>query len=293
MSSRLLLIDGNALAHRAFHAIPALSTRDGRPTNALFGFIRMAQQIRQQAQPTHQLVVFDGGLPEERMKLLPEYKAQRPPMADQLAQQFSPIEDYLGVARTAFLRLPGQEADDVMATVTRRAVENEMSVWIATGDKDMFQLLGENVRLIAPSGEQMGPAEVEARTGVPPAAIVDWLALIGDSVDNIPGVPGIGPKTATKLLARFGSLPQILARLDEVDNLRWRQALEAHRDVLARNVQLLRLRTDLPVELDWETLRATEPDRSALAHFFECMELYSLAKALKPPPAEQGQFNFG
>lgn len=291
----LLLVDGLAMAYRAFYAIPELTARDGRPTNALFGFIRMLQQLEPRWAPASQLVVFDGGLPEERMARLPTYKAQRPRMPEALSAQLEAIEEYLGVAQRAALRVPGQEADDVMATVATRAVERGMDVLMATGDKDLFQLVDERVGIVplSRSEDRQGPAQVLEKTGVPPSLIVDWLALTGDSVDNIPGLPGVGPKTASRWLTQYGSLENLLARREEIGNARFKAALEAGLETLARNVDLLRLHRDLPIELDWEALKAGPSDASSLLRFYEKMDLESLAKPLRPGGAEQGMLDFG
>lgn len=291
----LLLVDGLAAAYRAFHAIPDLTARDGRPTNALFGFIRMHQQLEQRWRPTHALVVFDGGLPEERMARLPTYKAQRPPMPEPLHTQLAFIEEYLSVARRACLRVPGQEADDVIATVTELAGKRGMEVLIATGDKDMYQLVNDRVGMVAlsKSEDRVAPAQVLEKTGVPPALVVDWLALTGDSVDNIPGLPGVGPKTASRWLLKYGSLEQLLERRSEIGNPRLQAALDAGLDTVRRNVELMRLRRDLPVEPDWDALAAKEAPPADLLSFFEKMELESLARPLRSPGVEQGLLDFG
>lgn len=292
-----LLVDGLAAVYRAFHAIPELTARDGRPTNALFGFIRMLQQLEQRWRPAHELVVFDGGLPEERMARLPTYKAQRPPMPEPLHAQLEFIEEYLRAARRACLRVPGQEADDVIATLSVKAVERGMDVLIATGDKDLFQLIDERVGMVSlsKSEEKIGAAQVREKTGVPPALIVDWLALTGDSVDNIPGLPGVGPKTASRWLLQYGSLEQLLERRAEIGNPRFREALESGLEIVRRNVELMRLRRDLPVDIDeaaW-TVRPSEP--SVLLRFYEQMDLESLARPLRPaePAPGQGMLDFG
>jgi DNA polymerase-1 len=214
----LLLMDGAALAYRAFYAIQNLSTRAGQPTNAVFGFVRMANQLASQWRPTHRAVVFDAGLPAARMALLPSYKQQREKMPDPLRSQFPLIEEYLRRAGIPALRVAGQEADDTMASLATLAAAEEADTLLATSDKDLFQLVTDRVVIVAPTaaGGRMGPAEVCAKMGVPPALVVELLALTGDTVDNIPGVPGVGPKTAAKLLTEFGSLAGLWARLAEV-----------------------------------------------------------------------------
>jgi 5'-3' exonuclease len=288
----LLLIDGTAVAYRAYYAIAELSTRAGKPTNAVFGFIKMLQQLEQLWKPTHWMVVFDGGTPEERLLRLPTYKAQREPMPDPLRAQFSDIERYLELARIASVRMEGQEADDVIATL---ASSSPAGVLIATSDKDLFQLINDRVFMISPSkaGFRMGSAEVLEKTGVRPEKIVEWLALTGDTVDNIPGVPGVGPKTAAKLLAQFGSLENMWSSLNEVASLRLREALAAHRADVIRNVELVTLRRDLnvPVSMDSTDVRRIDPAR--MVPFYEEMEFGSLAKPLREELSGGPMLNFG
>ena len=208
-------MDGTAIAYRAFFAIRQLSTRAGRPTNAVYGFIRMVRQLEAAWRPSHWAVVFDGGLPAARMQLLPAYKAQREKMPDELRQQFAPIEEYLRRSAVATVRLEAQEADDAMASLTARARADGAEVLLATSDKDLLQLVADGVAVVSPvaGGARMGPAEVEAKLGVAPGRVVEWLALTRDTADNIPGVPGVGPKTAARLLHDFGSLAGVWARL--------------------------------------------------------------------------------
>lgn len=287
MSARtLLLLDGAALAYRAFYAIQNLSTQAGQPTNAVFGFIRMARQLAGRWHPTHWAVVFDAGLPAARMALLPTYKQQREKMPDPLRSQFPLIEEFLQRARIPALRVAGQEADDTMASLAAHAAGAE--ALLATSDKDLFQIVSDRIAIVAPTaaGGRMGPAEVHAKMGVPPGRVVELLALTGDAVDNIPGVPGVGPKTAAKLLMEFGSLDGLWSHLDAVAGEKTRAALAAHRADVERNVQLIQLRTDLVERVDWETLRVQPPDVAALQNFFQTLELHSLARELDeaPPP---------
>jgi DNA polymerase-1 len=279
----LLLIDAMAFAYRAFHAIPELSTRSGQPTNAVFGFIKMQKQLVERWAPTHLAVVFDGGLPEARMTALPEYKAHRPPMPDGLVSQLSLLDEYLDAARIASLRLDGEEADDLMATLAGRARQGGATVLLASSDKDLFQLVGDGVVVVSPvkAGETMGPAEVELKTGVPPSLIPEWLALIGDDVDNIPGVPGVGAKTAAKLLREFGTLDQLWARLGEIKQPRLREELERHQAAVTRNLAVVRLRMELPVPLDWTALERRGPEVDRLIGLYDRLELRSMAAELR------------
>ena len=193
---RLLIVDGHAYAYRAFHAIRQLSSPTGAPTNAIYGFIKMLGKLQAQLAPSHVLVVWDGGLAAERMAEHPEYKAQRPSMPDALEQQMTGIVSYLEAAGIASLCRDGVEADDWIAAIALRAAP-EVPVVIASSDKDFMQLVSPQIGLMNPNdkSEKVWSAdEVRAKTGVEPCQIVDWLSLIGDAVDNIPGVPGVGPK---------------------------------------------------------------------------------------------------
>lgn len=295
-SETLLLIDGTGVVYRAFYAIQHLTTKSGRPTNAVLGFIKMLRQLEQMWKPTHWAVVFDGGLPEERLAKLPTYKAQRPPMPDLLREQFAPIEDYLRRSGVPSIRMDRQEADDVMATLATTASEPRgAGVLMASSDKDLYQLVSDRVTLVSPAkaGDRMGPAEVLAKTGVPPARIVEWLALAGDSVDNIPGVPGVGAKTAAQLLSLFGSLAGIWENLDTVARPKLRDALKTHRDEVIRNLDLVRLRCDLDVPMDWDAARVRPPDPAQLRPFFREMEFTSLEKALGDEENRELTLDFG
>ncbi len=285
MTAKLLLVDGHAVAYRAFYAIRNLRTRDGRPTNAVYGFINMLAQLRRQWQPSHAVVVFDGGLPAERMALCPDYKAQREAMPEELRIQFDSISDYLQAARVGAYRVDGEEADDVLATVTAQATESGAAVLIATHDKDLLQLVTDVVQVVSPtkSEERLGPQEVKQKTGVYPDQIAEWLALIGDTADNISGVPGVGPKTAARLLGQFQSVPGIYAHLNDISQEKLRLNLAAHRDLVRRNMQLTQLRRDVRVPADWQDWTWTEGDAGALLRFYREMEFHSMARPLENP----------
>lgn len=291
-NNALLLVDGTAVAYRAFYAIASLSTRAGKPTNALFGFIKMLQQLEQIWKPTHWCVVFDGGTPEERLSRLPTYKAQREPMPDPLRAQLPDIERYLETAGVPSVRMERQEADDVIATL---AFATASDVLIATSDKDLYQLIDERVFMVSPSktGVRIGSSEVVEKTGVRPGKIVEWLSLTGDTVDNIPGVPGVGPKTAAKLLDQFGSLENLWAKLGEVSSEKLRGALAAHRADVMRNVELVTLRRDLDVPASVESMAVRRADPARLVSFYEEMEFGSLAKPLREEMSDGPMLNFG
>ena len=244
-------MDGHAYAYRAFYAIRHLRSPGGQPTNAVYGFIKMLGKLLSGFRPSHAAVVWDGGLAKERQALLPEYKSQRPEMPDDLASQFDEIVSYLEASRIHSYRGDGVEADDWIATLARRSVNAGLNVVIASSDKDFMQLVGPRVGLTNPSDkpEKIWTAEdVRAKTGVEPFQIVDWLSLIGDAVDNIPGVAGVGPKTATELLRQFGSIDELLKRVAEVKSVRLRDRLAESVEILRRNQRMIRLHDDLPGE---------------------------------------------
>ena len=260
----MLIVDGHAYAYRSFHAIRHLNSPSGAPTNAIYGFIKTIEKMRTQLAPTHAAVVWDGGLHAQRMEAHPEYKAQRPPMPAGLEKQIDGIVYYLQAAGVASLCRDGVEADDWIALIARRFA-GEMPVVIASSDKDFMQLVSPRIGLLNPNDKSeriWTAADVRAKSGVAPEQIVDWLSLLGDSVDNIPGVPGVGPKTAADLLNQFGSIEALYARLSEVKSERHRASLQAASAAVRRNQELIRLRDDSPeVSLEELALRKPDPDR--------------------------------
>jgi 5'-3' exonuclease len=285
MPSSLLLVDALGIAYRAYFAITGLATAGGRPTNAVYGFIKTIMQLERIWRPSHRLVVFDGGAPAERLELLAAYKAQRPAMPPALREQLPDIDAWLDAARIARVRLEGMEADDVAASAAVQAASAGLDVLVASADKDLLQVVTPRIAIVTPghASEKIGPAEVLAKTGVRPDQVVDWLALTGDSADNIPGVPGIGAKTAAKLLGQWQSLSDILARVEEVEPERTRRALAANRDLIARNLRLLRLRQDIDCGASLTAMQAQPPDTGSLLAFYEKMEFQTLARALREP----------
>ena len=305
MMHSVLIVDGTAVAYRAFYAVRELSTRAGQPTNALFGFIRMLRQLEKQWRPDRVVVAFDGGSPAHRLEKCPAYKAQRAPMPDDLRSQLGLINEYLAAAGVPLVLLKGQEADDVMATLAVRAAEAGATVRLATSDKDLMQLVDGRIRIVPPTKteEELGPDGVAAKTGVKPGQIVDWLALVGDTADNIPGINVVGPKTATKLLAQFGSLAACLAQADRIEPEWLRAKVQAGRATAELNVALMTLDKDVPGVPAWNEIAAPAPDAVRLQAFYEKYELHRLAAELAaekpaaptpkpaPKPAAGGQMN--
>lgn len=281
----LLIIDGHAYAYRAFHAIRSLNSPSGQPTNAIFGFVKMTERMIQSLEPTHVLVAWDGGLAPERTGLHPEYKAQRPPTPDALAIQLPQIQHWVDLKGLAQIERDDIEADDWIATYTLRARDQGWKVVIASADKDFLQLVSSDVGILNPNdktGRVWTAEDVVAKTGVEPHQIVDWLTLIGDSVDNIPGVPGVGTKTATQLLRQFGSLEAVYQQIDAITSIRTRTSLEHSKEQVRRNQELIRLRANISdgPTLDALTIRAFQ--REPLAAFYKERGFRSLHAQIAP-----------
>ena len=287
---RLLIIDGHAYAYRAFHAIRGLRSPSGQPTNAIYGFVKMLAKMRAAIEPTHLIVVWDGGLSAERIVVLPEYKAQRPAMPDDLRPQLDEMAGYLKAAGVASFCREGVEADDYIACLARRASDAGMAVVIASSDKDFMQLVSARVGLLNPgdkSGTVWTDGQVRAKAGVEPSQIVDWLSLTGDSVDNIPGVPGVGPKTGAELLKQFGSVAALYERLDEVKSEKLRAALRGAADVVRRNRELVRLRDDLACEFLPDALAEKPADAGRLRELYQRWGFKGMLAALDESAREQ------
>lgn len=287
---KILVVDGHAYAYRAFYAIRSLSSPTGRPTNAIYGFVKMLGKMRAALKPTHAIVVWDGGLSEERLAALPEYKAQRPEMPVDLRPQLDEIVSYLAAAKIASFCREGVEADDYIACLARAARAAGFEVVIASSDKDFMQLVVPGVGLLNPNDktEAVWTAEqVRAKTGVEPEQIVDWLSLLGDSVDNIPGVPGVGPKTATELLRRFGSIEELYRRLDEVKSERIRGSLRASEAAARRNQAMVRLKDDLECDFSPPKLAVGDADAGRLAELFRGWGFRSMLAELEASQVRQ------
>ena len=286
---RLLIIDGHAFAYRAFYAIRGLTSPSGQPTNAIYGFIQMLAKLEAQVLPTHAVVVWDGGLDEERVEELDDYKAQRDPMPDDMEVQLDAMADYLEAAGWASVCDNGVEADDRIGQLAKRAEDEGMEVVIASSDKDFLQLINDRVSMLNPAdktGTPMDADAVVAKTGVRPAQIVDWLSLVGDAADNIPGVPGVGVKTAAALLNEFGSVDGIYGRLAEVGRDKLRESLAAAEADVRRNQSLVALKLDLPGEPALDDLRRGFDDSARLEELYEAWGFNTLLKNLRE--ARQG-----
>jgi DNA polymerase-1 len=244
----------------------------------------MLAKLRATVEPTHSIVVWDGGLSAERIARLPEYKAQRPGMPDDLKSQLDEIVHYLNAAGVVSFCREGVEADDYIACLARRAADAGMTVVIASSDKDFMQLVSARVGLLNPNDKSetvWTDGQVRAKAGVGPSQIVDWLSLTGDTVDNIPGVPGVGPKTAAELLNQFGSVAALYGRLDEVKSERLRTALRGAADAVRRNRELVRLRDDLPCEFLPDALAGKPADADRLRGLYQRWGFKGMLAALE------------
>jgi len=270
-AGRLLIVDGHSYAYRAFYAIRSLNSPTGAATNAIYGFIRMLGKMRARMQPTHLAVVWDGGLAAERMTLLPDYKAQRPEMPSALEEQLDQMVEFLRAAGVCSYMKESAEADDCIAAITRQAEAAGVEIVIASADKDFMQLVSSSVRLLNPHDKTdilWGAEEVKRKTGVEPTQIVDWLSLTGDAVDNIPGVPGVGAKTAASLLTQFRSVEEMYRRLPEVRSEVLRANLKASMGVVGRNQQLVRLHVEESCEMTLDDLAVKPGDDEALGRLY-------------------------
>ncbi len=268
----LILVDGSSYLYRAFHAMPALNNSAGEPTGAIYGVVNMIRRLLKDYDPDRIAVVFDAKGKTFRDELYDQYKAHRPPMPNELKAQIEPLHEILRAMGLPVLVIDGVEADDVIGTLARQASDAGHDSLISTGDKDMAQLVNEHITLVnTMTGSVLDRAGVEEKFGIPPERIIDYLALVGDSSDNIPGVPKVGPKTAVKWLRQYGCLDEIVRHADEIkgkvgENLR--QSL----DQLQLSRTLATIKSDLDLPLGWEALERRPPDRERLLDWFRRCE---------------------
>ena len=285
MAARLFLIDGHGYIYRAFFALPHLSTSKGLPTNAVYGFTAMLLKVIREHQPDYVAVAFDSKGPTQRHADFEAYKAHRPAMPDQMASQLPYIHRMVDAFAIPTLMIEGFEADDLIGTIVRQAEAAGLEVTIVTADKDMLQLVSPHVRVYDTLKDRVfGEAEVRERFGVGPDLVPDVLGLMGDATDNIPGVPGIGEKTATKLVSEFGGVERILAGLDHVRQPKLRASLAQHADQARLSRQLATIQTDCPVTLDLDAFRRRDPDLARLTGLCRELEFTALLTTLAPPP---------
>jgi DNA polymerase-1 len=279
---KLVLIDGNAILHRAFHAMPPLTTGSGEPINAVYGLVSMFLRVIKDLKPDAIAVAFDEKEPTFRHKEFKEYQSQRPPTADELSSQFGKAREFFEAAGVPVYSKPGYEADDVIGTIVDKAKED---VVVVTGDRDMLQLINSKVKLYMPvaglSNAKLYDAEAaEERMGVPPSQIPDYKALVGDPSDNYPGVAGIGPVTAEKLLEKYGSIDKIYAHLQDIDpNVR--QKLEVNKDNAKLFLRLATIVCDVPINADFEEMKKWKLDSPKVLNLFEKFGFKTLTERIK------------
>ena len=284
----LFLLDGSNVAYRAFFALPAdIATSGGFPTNALYGFSLMIIKILAEYRPDAVIVAWDSREKTFRHEEFEEYKAQRKPMPDLLSEQWPYFSELCSAFGFVNLAVPGWEADDILATLARQAEARGRDAMIVTGDRDALQLAGEHVSIMANTRgvtevRIYGPAAVQERFGVPPRLIPDLIGLKGDNSDNIPGVPGIGEKTAAELLARFGSLEEVLAHAEEVSGAKRRELLREHRETALLSKRLASLEHDAPIDIDAAGVLPHAPQRDKLEELFARFEFGSLLERVEP-----------
>src|SRR5918992_177963 len=274
----LFLIDGNSLAYRAFFALPeSIATSDGRPTNTIFGFASMLVKILTDYGQVPTVVVWDAGM-SGRKELSADYKAQRQTRPDLLKQQWPHLRPLVEAFGYRNISVEGYEADEVIAALVEQAKARNIPVMVVTGDRDAYQLVGDGVRIMTTSRgitdtrvyDRDGVVE---RYGIPPELIPDFIGLKGDTSDNIPGVPGIGDKTASELLQRFGDLEGVLSHIDDISGAKRKQNLTEHADAARLSKQLATIVRDVPIELNLEDELTKEPDRANLRSIFREWEL--------------------
>ena len=282
-----VLVDASSYLYRAFHALPPLTTSRGEPTGAVYGVINMLRSLLTEYRPRYLAVVFDASGKTFRDDLFAEYKANRPPMPDELAAQVEPLHALVEALGLPLLQVPGVEADDVIGTLARQAAAEGIETLISTGDKDMAQLVGPHVTLINTMSHSVLDRDgVIAKFGVPPERIVDLLALMGDSSDNIPGIPRVGPKTAAKWLNEYGSLDDVLARADDIKG-KVGESLRANLDTLALSRQLATIHCDVELDAGPRDLQPGEADTGQLRNWYKRLEFSRwLAELDARPPNE-------
>lgn len=296
MMPRLILVDGSSYLFRAYHALPALTNSKGLNTGAVKGVIGMIRRLVQDFPGDQVVVVFDAKGPTFRHDIYPEYKANRPPMPDELREQIEPIHAMIRALGLPLVCVPGVEADDVIGTLAVKAANDGQSVLISTGDKDMAQLVNTQVTLVnTMTNTTLDPLGVVEKFGVPPELIIDLLALQGDKVDNIPGVPGVGEKTALALLQNLGGLTEIYGNLDQVASLSVRGAaklgakLAEHRESAELSYRLATIKTDCDLDLTDGDLEARQPEQELLTEWYRELEFKGwLSDALSDTPSVDG-----
>jgi len=292
MNKRLFLIDGNSFCYRAYYAIRSLANSKGQPTNAVYGFIAMLNKIIKDEKPDFLGVAFDLKGPTFRHKKFEDYKAARKPMPDDLVVQLPVIKEILGAYKIAIFELQGYEADDILATLAKKASGESVDTFIVTGDKDALQLVGPHVKVYNTNKEGLifDSDKVKERFQVGPDKIIDLIALMGDSSDNIPGVTGIGEKTAIQLISEFGSFEKLFKNLDKIKSESKRELLKKYEKQAQMSRELAMLDYKVPINTDLEKMKTKDPDKKKLIEFFKALEFRSLLNELIERKALEAEY---
>jgi len=281
------LIDGSSYIYRAYFALPFLCNSKGIPTHATYGFTRMLMKIVREHKPDLMAVAFDVGKATFRTEAYQEYKAQRPSMPQDLAVQLPFVKKIIQALKIPIIEMQNYEADDIIASLAKKASEADILVVIVGGDKDMLQLVKDSIKVFDPLKEIFyTPKEVEKKFGVSPERIPDLLGLAGDAIDNIPGVKGIGLKGAKELLSSYCSIEDVYAHLDKIP-AKYQRRLKGKREIAVLSRDLVKVKNDLPIKINWDDLRVKEPDYERLRELFRELDFNTLLKEL-PPEKEQG-----
>ena len=293
---KVMLIDAYSLIYRAFFALPPLTTSSGRPVNAAYGFMRMLDRVLREEKPSYVVTCFDAGIPAERFAAVPEYKANRPETPNDLRPQFDVVKKILDAYAIPIVEVEGEEADDVIATLVTQTEARRLDTIVVSGDLDLLQLADRHCTIVVTRRgisemTRYDPDAVKARFGLAPEQLPDYRGLKGDPSDNLPGVPGIGEKTAAKLIAQFGSLDSLLANIDSVTPKRIADLLRAHADKARACRDVSRAKRDLPIIADWEKWRYHEPAKDRLAQLYSELEFRSLLSKVATPAFSVGGAN--
>ena len=297
MSKTLYLIDGSGFIFRAYHALPPMTDPQGTPIGAVFGFTNMLMKLMDGTSCTHAAVIFDAARITFRNRIYADYKAHRPPAPEDLVPQFAIVREATRAMNLPAIELADYEADDIIATYACRAKEQGMNVVVVSSDKDLMQLVCDGVKLYdAMKNKDIGAAEVMEKFGVEPCKVLEVLSLIGDTSDNVPGVPGIGPKTAAELINQFGDLEGLLARAGEIKQPKRRESVIQYAEQARLSRELVKLHCDVPLPVPIDELVAREPDPQVLGTFLQARGFKSLLARMQkkfdfdastPPPVQR------
>ena len=277
---KLVIIDGNAIVHRAYHALPPMNTKDGKPTNAIYGFFSMLLKLLSDLKPEYLIVCFDRPKPTFRKQMYVGYQAKRPKMSDDLVPQIDLLHETLDKAKIAHFEIDGYEADDLIGTISAQSGKKDLETIIVTGDRDLLQLVNNKVKVLAPilgitKMVLYDEEKVKEKYGLNPSQFVDYKALVGDASDNYPGVSGIGPKTASELLNKYENFENLYLHISELpENLATKLAVDAEQAALAK--KLAKIVTDAPVKMELEKAKTEKIDTKGLLSEFQELGFKSL-----------------